>query len=126
LAGTAVNFAGAAVTDVFGMYVTSDINHGVIAAWEYTGTPWEKTEEFEQSNPSRFLAGPSTPTLVIHGLNDERVPFAQGLTLYPALSDRGVDTKLLAYPREPHGFQGAAHIEHMLTAWGRVVRGSCV
>ena len=58
-----------------------------------------------------------TPTLVLHGQADERVPFTQGQILYRALRDVGVEVELLAYPREPHGFQEPAHVAHMLGAW---------
>ena len=111
--------AGAAVTDVVAQYVGSDINHGVAAQWEYTGLPWTETNEFDESDPIRYLKGCTTPTLIIHGQSDDRVPFSQGLTLYRALVDLEVDTRLLAYPREPHGFREPAHIEHMLNAWSQ-------
>jgi len=111
--------AVSAVTDVIGEYVESDINRGIIAERDYGGDPWEATREYDESNPIRFLADCTTPTLVIHGLKDVRVPFTQGLALYRALSDLGVETALLAYPREPHGFVEPAHIEHMLNAWAK-------
>jgi dipeptidyl aminopeptidase/acylaminoacyl peptidase len=111
--------AGAAITDVVAQYVGSDINHGVAAEWEYTGNPWQDTAEFDESDPVRFLAHCATPTLIIHGMNDARVPFNQGLTLYRALIDVGCETKFLAYPREPHGFREPAHTQHMLNAWAQ-------
>ena len=109
--------AGAAVVDTVNQYVTSDINHGVAAEWEYTDIPWKNFDNFDNANPMRFLHQAETPTLIIHGQSDDRVPFPQGLTLYRALSDGGVEVEMYAYPREPHGFREPAHSRHMLEAW---------
>lgn len=109
--------AGAAVTDTVNQYALSDINHGVAAEWEYTTTPWTNFEPFDNASAVRHLNGATTPTLIIHGMADDRVPFGQGITLYRALKDVGCETALLAYPREPHGFREPAHTAHMLQAW---------
>jgi dipeptidyl aminopeptidase/acylaminoacyl peptidase len=109
--------AGAAVVDVVTQYVLSDINHGVSAEWEFRGSPWTAPERFDGSNPMRHLSKARTPTLVLHGQADERVPFSQGQILHRALKDLGIEVEFLAYPREPHGFQEPAHAVHMLDAW---------
>jgi dipeptidyl aminopeptidase/acylaminoacyl peptidase len=44
-----------------------------------------------------------TPTLVVHGQSDERVPTSQGWEFYTALMKVGVPTDLLLLPRQPHG-----------------------
>ncbi|HEX6849817.1 MAG TPA: S9 family peptidase [Candidatus Polarisedimenticolaceae bacterium] len=109
--------AGAAVVDTVVEYVTSDINHGVAAEWEYRGIPWKQLENFDRANPMRSLGKVVTPTLVIHGEADERVPFPNGQILWRALVDLGVETELWAYPREPHGFTEKAHVVHFLERW---------
>jgi dipeptidyl aminopeptidase/acylaminoacyl peptidase len=108
---------GAGVIDVINQYVTSDINHGVVAQWEYNGNPWQNTENYDRSNPVRVLKNITTPTLILHGENDKRVGFDQGLTLYRALKDVGCITKFYAYPNEPHGFRDPAHVLHVLEKW---------
>ncbi len=108
---------GAGVADVRNQYVVSDINHGIAAQWEFKGNPWEQPENFEQANPVRFLAGATIPTLIIHGREDERVGFVQGMSLYRALRDVNCEVKFLVYPREPHGFKEPAHIAGLLDAW---------
>jgi dipeptidyl aminopeptidase/acylaminoacyl peptidase len=110
---------GAGVIDVVVQYVTSDINHGPSADWEFKGRPWSQPDAFERANPARSLANARAPTLIIHGENDSRVPFVNGQILYRALRDRGVDVTFWAYPREPHGFQEPAHIEHFLELWAQ-------
>lgn len=108
---------GAGVIDVVVQYVTSDINHGASADWEFKGRPWSQPDAFERANPARSLANARAPTLIIHGEADERVPFINGQILYRALRDRGVNVTFWAYPREPHGFQEPAHVEHFLEIW---------
>jgi dipeptidyl aminopeptidase/acylaminoacyl peptidase len=53
-------------------------------------------------SPHAFAAGMSTPTLVIHGALDYRVPDAQGLAYYNTLKARGVDARLVWFPDENH------------------------
>lgn len=109
--------AGAAVTDTANQYALSDINHGVAAEWEYTTIPWTNFAPFDNASAVRHITDATTPTLIIHGMADDRVPFGQGITLYRALKDVGCETRFLAYPREPHGFTEPAHTAHMLGAW---------
>lgn len=44
----------------------------------------------------------NTPTLILHGKEDDRVPYRQGVALYDALKERGVTIQLVAYPRSGH------------------------
>ena len=108
---------GAGVVDVVLQYATSDVNHEIVADWEYLGRPWSHPEHFDRSNPARFLMNARTPTLIIHGEHDSRVAFANGQVLYRALLDVGCEVRFLTYPGEPHGFRQPAHIVHMLTEW---------
>jgi dipeptidyl aminopeptidase/acylaminoacyl peptidase len=45
----------------------------------------------------------TTPTLILHGESDERVPTSQGFEFYHALKRRGVPVEMVTYPRQPHG-----------------------
>jgi len=51
----------------------------------------------------------TTPLLILHGSNDERVPIGQPMEFYRALKDRGKTTELVFYPREGHGFAEYYH-----------------
>ena len=51
----------------------------------------------------------TTPLLILHGSNDERVPIGQPMEFYRALKDRGKATELVFYPREGHGFSEYYH-----------------
>ena len=58
-----------------------------------------------------------TPTLILHGDADVRVPFEQGVTLYRALSDIGTEVDFWVYPDEGHGLSDPAHQVHRLETW---------
>jgi dipeptidyl aminopeptidase/acylaminoacyl peptidase len=55
--------------------------------WEFGGPPWERPEHYRERSPSQFVPNFKTPTLVIHGALDFRVPDAQGLACSPRSSD---------------------------------------
>lgn len=63
---------------------------------------WEKPEEFARYSPHTSAGNFKTPTLVIHGQNDLRVPLSHGIELFNTLQKRGVPSKLVYYPDENH------------------------
>jgi len=63
---------------------------------------WDDKARVDAQSPHAFAAAMSTPTLVIHGALDYRVPDAQGLAYYNTLKARGVDARLLWFPDENH------------------------
>jgi dipeptidyl aminopeptidase/acylaminoacyl peptidase len=70
--------------------------------WEYGGTPWDKPETYAKWSPSNYVKDFHTPTLVIHGEQDFRVPYEQGMALFTALQMQKVPSKLLLFPDEGH------------------------
>ncbi len=70
--------------------------------WEFRGTPWDNPEMYSKFSPSNYVKFFRTPTLVIHGELDFRVPFGQGLQLFTALQMQKVPSKLLLFPDEGH------------------------
>ena len=71
-------------------------------AKELGGWYWSDMARIHAQSPHAFAANMSTPTLVVHGALDYRVPDAQGLAYYNTLKARGVDARLLWYPDENH------------------------
>ncbi len=76
--------------------------------WYFT-TPWEHPEKFARSSPMTFVKHARTPTLILQGENDSIDPPGQSTALYRALKRYGVETELVLYPREPHGFKEEKH-----------------
>jgi dipeptidyl aminopeptidase/acylaminoacyl peptidase len=70
--------------------------------WEFNGTPWDNPETYAKWSPSYYVKDFHTPTLVITGELDFRVPYTQSLQLYTALQLQKVPSKLLEYPDEGH------------------------
>jgi dipeptidyl aminopeptidase/acylaminoacyl peptidase len=105
---------GAGLSELISMYGTTDIP-GYIGTF-FNGTP---TFNGTTLNPSlRFYLERSaisyadrvtTPLLMLHGGNDERVPIGQPMEYFRALKDRGKTVQLVFYPREGHGFQEYYH-----------------
>ncbi len=73
--------------------------------WDLRGTPWSNPETYRKLSPSTY-AGEfgkyKTPTLVIHGELDFRVPYTEGLQMFTALQRQGVPSKLLIFSDEGH------------------------
>jgi dipeptidyl aminopeptidase/acylaminoacyl peptidase len=63
---------------------------------------WDKPEEFAKYSPHTSAANFTTPTLVIHGQLDLRVPLSHGIELFNTLQKRGVPSKLVYFPDENH------------------------
>jgi dipeptidyl aminopeptidase/acylaminoacyl peptidase len=70
--------------------------------WEFKGPYWQNAETYERWSPSRSVKNFKTPTLVIHGELDYRVPLEQGLGMFTALQRQGVPSRLLVFPDENH------------------------
>ena len=65
------------------------------------GSPWD-SESYEQWSPSRFVGNFETPSLVITGELDYRVPYTQSLMYFTALQKRGVPSRLIVFPNAGH------------------------
>lgn len=64
--------------------------------------PWGDLSKIDKQTPQRLAANFKTPTLVIHGEKDYRVPVTQGFEYYATLRLKGVPTRLLYFPDENH------------------------
>src|SRR6266700_3796649 len=50
-----------------------------------------------------------TPTLIVHGENDNDVPIAEAEQFFIGLKDVGTEAVFVRYPREGHGLQAVKH-----------------
>jgi len=64
--------------------------------------PWEDLSRYQSQSPHAHAARFGTPTLVIHGELDYRVPYYEALEYYNTLRARGVPARLLIFPDENH------------------------
>jgi dipeptidyl aminopeptidase/acylaminoacyl peptidase len=70
--------------------------------WDLRGTPWRNDGDYASFSPHRFAASFRTPTLVVHGELDFRVPVTEGMQLFTALRRQGVEARFLCFPDEGH------------------------
>jgi len=94
---------GAGVTNLMSFTGTADIP-GFIPDY-FGGEYWDVSDRWTAHSAMFNIKGVSTPTLIQHGEQDLRVPISQGYELYNALKRQGVPTRMIVYPRQPHGIQ---------------------
>ena len=62
----------------------------------------------------KHVARVRTPTMLVHGENDNDVPIAEAEQFYIALHDVGVPAVMVRYPREGHGVRETAHMVDLI------------
>ncbi len=99
--------AVASLSNLISFYSTSlyqDLIHA-----EFGGFPWDNFDVLWQWSPLRYVRQVQTPTLFLHGENDNDVHITQAEEMYMALKRRGVETVFVRYPREGHGLREPKH-----------------
>lgn len=99
---------GAAITNWISFTGTTEIEHeNSLVHWDLW--PYEHHELAWDRSPMAHTQGSTTATLVVHGIDDTRVPPGQAKELYRALRHAGTKTQIVLYPREGHGLRERAH-----------------
>ena len=93
--------AGAPVTNLMSFNGTSDIP--AFIPDYFGGQFWEAMDLYQKHSPMFNVKAVTTPTMIQHGEADIRVPISQGYEFYNALKVKGVPTRMLVLPRQPHG-----------------------
>ena len=92
---------GAGLPNLVSMVTTTDIGDYLVG---HLGDEYfNDYETYEKHSAIYHIKNVTTPTQVIHGALDLRVPFTQGQEFYTSLVRLGVDTEFVVYPRTPHG-----------------------
>ncbi len=98
---------GAGLTDMFSMYSTNDLQR--VLEGYFGGQPWNDVEAYRRASAMTFIKQAKTPTLILHGGSDTRVPPSQAQELFMGLRKNNVPVELVFFPREPHGLQEPRH-----------------
>jgi Dipeptidyl aminopeptidases/acylaminoacyl-peptidases len=98
--------AVASVSNLISFYSTSLYQDLIHAEF---GLPWDDYDLLWRWSPLRYVRQVQTPTLLLHGEQDNDVHITQAEEMYMALRRRGVETQLVRYPREGHGFREPRH-----------------
>jgi dipeptidyl aminopeptidase/acylaminoacyl peptidase len=92
----------AGVYDKVSMYATEEL---WFEEHDTQGTPWSAAENYKKWAPVSYaeaLGKYKTPTLVIAGERDYRVPYTQSLEFFNALQRQNVPSRLAIFPDEGH------------------------
>ncbi|HYL78468.1 MAG TPA: S9 family peptidase [Bryobacteraceae bacterium] len=101
--------SAASVSDLISFYATSlyqDLIHA-----EFSGFPWadDNYALLWKWSPLAHVKNATTPTMFLHGENDNDVHITQAEQMFTALRQRGIQAELVRYPREGHGFREPKH-----------------
>jgi len=98
---------GAGLTNMYSMYSTNDLQ---MVLEDYFGAePWDDEQAYRRASAMVHIKKARTPTLILHGQQDTRVPIGQAQELYMGLRKNEVPVELVFFPREPHGLQEPRH-----------------
>jgi dipeptidyl aminopeptidase/acylaminoacyl peptidase len=94
-----------AIASMMGMYDLKSF-HGAteelwFPEWDIKGKPWDSSQ-YEKFSPSNFVKNFKTPTLVISGERDYRVPYTQSLSFFTDLQEMKVPSRLIIYSNAGH------------------------
>lgn len=99
---------GAGLTNMFSMYSTNDLQR--VLEGYFGAQPWDDLEAYwTKASAMAHIKNAKTPTLILHGGNDQRVPIGQAQELYMGLKKNGVPVQLVFFPREGHGLGEPRH-----------------
>jgi len=94
-----------AIASMMGVYDLRSMWGATEELWfvekDLCGTPWT-SEHYEHWSPSAFAEHFSTPTLIITGEQDYRVPYTQSLHFFTDLQVQNVPSRLVVYPDAGH------------------------
>jgi dipeptidyl aminopeptidase/acylaminoacyl peptidase len=109
---------GAGVTNLMSFNGTADIP-GFLPDY-FGGEFWDRADVYSKHSAMFNVKNVRTPSQVIHGERDVRVPPSQGFEFYAAMKRLGVPTEMITYPRTPHGPQEPKFIQDIgerMIAW---------
>jgi len=101
---------GAGLPDLYSMYSQTDI-HRYLTVFYSAKAPWDNFQEYWDHSAMKFVGNVKTPTMILHGQADTRVPIPQSEEFYRALYEKHVPVEYVTYPRENHGFVEPRHIQ---------------
>jgi dipeptidyl aminopeptidase/acylaminoacyl peptidase len=80
-----------------------------VRLWYIGGSPWDNPEGYVKESAYSYIKNVTTPTLLLHGEQDNIDPIGESMSFYQALKERGVKARFIRFPREPHGFREPHH-----------------
>ena len=100
------------VINLVSFYAQTDIPN--FMSLYFAGPPSQGLELYRERSPISHVDRAQTPTLILHGEEDIRVPLPQSEEFYAGLKAGGVETVFVKYPREGHSIGEPRHQLDML------------
>lgn len=77
-----------------------------VRLWHIGGTPWDNPEAWRNQSALTHVTNVTTPTLLIHGIDDTTDTEQQSMMFFTAIKDIGkAPVRYIKFPDEPHGFR---------------------
>jgi dipeptidyl aminopeptidase/acylaminoacyl peptidase len=111
---------GAPVFDLKSFYGTSDIGH-IWAPTQWGGDIAEIETFLVERSPSTWIHRATTPTLIVHGEEDQRCPIGQGEEMFIALKQAGCEVEFVRYPGGSHLMLRGGPLSHRIDFYERVI-----
>lgn len=112
--------AGGLICDFASLMGGSDLGLFFIED-QYLAHPVDDQQRLLEMSPISQVHNVSTPTLVLHGEDDQRCPVNQGERWFATLRTRRVPTRLVVYPGESHLFLNTGLPSHRLDYNSRLI-----
>jgi dipeptidyl aminopeptidase/acylaminoacyl peptidase len=100
----------AAITNIISYNYMTYYNQYEAMEWGVYPHQGNLMDTLLQRSALRHVANAHTPTMLMHGENDNDVPIAEAEQFYVALKDVGTEAVLVRYPREGHGLRESKHV----------------
>jgi dipeptidyl aminopeptidase/acylaminoacyl peptidase len=94
---------GAGMSNLISFYGQTDIPGYM--EYYFGGDPWKERKDYTKRSPITHAPKVRTPTLIIHGENDARVPLPQAWEFYRALKKNKIAVEFIIYPRQGHSIR---------------------
>ena len=80
-----------------------------VRLWHIGGTPWDNPDGYRLQSALSYVKNVTTPTLLLHGMDDITDTEAQSMLFFTALKDQGKTVRYIRFPRERHVFKEPRH-----------------
>ena len=93
------------LASMMGVYDLRSMWGGTEELWfvnhDMKGQPWN-SKDYEKFSPSYYVKNFSTPTLIITGQKDFRVPYTQSIQYFTTLQTLGIPSRLIIFKNDGH------------------------
>ena len=98
--------------NVYSFFSSGDTMH-VWCEKNYEGTPWDDEELYMEKSPIRYVKNITTPTLIMHAMEDYRSSVTQAEQLYTSMKRLRKEVEMVLFPGENHGLPRGSSPKHL-------------